>query len=189
MSWNAPPNWRGSGPRVAVGSTNRAKVEAVRSVFSRVWPQVAVRPVAVAVPQEIGEMPVGRRVKEGAIYRAKAALAADVDFAVGLEGGVEFEGDACYLLNWVAIVRKDGFLSTAPSGKLRLPDSYARAIRSGRVLGDLMVEKLGRPDVNAHEGAVGFLTKGLVTRQRFFEECLALALAPFLSPEEYEAGG
>ena len=49
-----------------------------------------------------------------------------------------------------------------------------------------MIEKVGRADVNAKEGAVGYLTRGLVARQRFFEEALALALAPFLSPEEYQ---
>ena len=174
------------GPQVAVGSTNRAKVEAVRAVFSRVWPNLAVRPVPVTMPPEIGEMPVGENVKAGAIHRAKAALASGADFGVGLEGGVDFEGETCYLFNWVAIAGKGGFLSAAPSGRLRLPASYARAIRAGKVLGDLMVEKVGRADVNAQEGAVGYLTKGLVSRQRFFEECLALALAPYLSADEYQ---
>jgi len=172
---------------VAVGSTNPAKVEAVRTVFSRAFDGVQVLPVPVALPAAIGEMPVGEQVREGAIYRARAAAAAGGHFGVGLEGGVEFEGEACYLLNWVAVLRRrDGVLSTAPSGKLRLPDRYGRAIRAGRVLGDLMIEKVGRADVNANEGAVGYLTRGLVSRQRFFEEALALALAPFLSPEEYQ---
>lgn len=174
-----------NGPRVAVGSTNPAKVEAVRSVFSRVWPGVNIRPVAVATPPDVGEMPVGEQVKAGAIYRAMTALGPDDEFGVGLEGGVEFEGETCYLFNWVAVVHRDGRRSAAPSGKLRLPAAYAQAIRAGRVLGDLMIEKVGRDDVNAREGAVGYLTRGLVSRQRFFEECLALALAPFLSPEEY----
>src|SRR5690606_40432639 len=65
---------------VAVGSTNPAKVEAVRTVFSRAFDGVQVLPVPVALPAAIGEMPVGEQVREGAIYRARAAAAAGGHF-------------------------------------------------------------------------------------------------------------
>lgn len=171
--------------KVAVGSTNPAKQAAVQAVFGRLAPGVRVRPVAVTMPPEVGEMPIGEQVKQGAIHRAKEALSPADAFGVGLEGGVEFVDGACYLLNWAVVVARDGRIGAAPSAKLLLPAGFARAIRSGKVLGELMVEKVGRADVNAKEGAVGYLTRGLIDRKRFFEECLALALAPFLRPEEY----
>lgn len=173
------------GARIAVGSTNAAKVGAVRAVFERIVPGVEVRSVNVEMPPEIGEMPVGDQVKAGAIYRARKARQYDDDIGIGLEGGVEFVGEACYLFNWAAVLGKDGRISTAPSAKLLLPDDIAREIRAGRVLGELMVERVGRADVNWKEGAVGYLTNGLVSRQRFFEDCLIMALAPYLRPDEY----
>ncbi len=176
------------GLTVAVGSTNPAKVAAVEKVFGRIVREVKVRPVAVVMPPEIGEMPVGEQVKLGAIHRAKGALSSEDAFGVGLEGGVEFVDGECYLFNWAVVMAKDGRMGAAPSAKLLLPVALAEAIRSGKVLGDLMVERVGRSDVNAKEGAVGYLTRGLIDRQRFFEECLALALAPFLRPDEYSDG-
>ena len=171
--------------RISVGSTNVAKVGAVRAVVERIWSRVEIRPVAIEAPPSIGEMPVGDQVKAGAIFRAREAWCQGDDFGIGLEGGVEFVGDACYLFNWAAVLGKDGRISAAPSAKLLLPDDIAQAIRAGRVLGDLMIERVGRVDVNSKEGAVGYLTNGLITRQRFFEDCLILAMAPYLCPDAY----
>lgn len=178
-------------PRVSVGSTNGAKVGAVRAVFARILPDAEIRPVPVEMPAEIGEMPVGEQVRAGAIWRARRAFQPGDAFAVGLEGGVEFVGEECYLFNWAAVVGHDGRVWTAPSAKLLLPSDMAEEIRTGKVLGALMVKRTGRADVNEKEGAVGYLTNGLISRQRFFEDCLILALAPYLRPDAYggQAGG
>lgn len=171
--------------RVSVGSTNAAKLGAVRAVFQRIRPDVQIRGVTVPMPPEVGEMPVGEQVKAGAIYRARKAFQPGDEFGVGLEGGVEFVGEECYLFNWAAVVGKDGHLSAAPSAKVLLPQDLAEEIRAGKVLGQLMIRRTGRADVNQNEGAVGYLTNGLISRQRFFEDCLILALAPYLRPDAY----
>lgn len=172
-------------PRVSVGSTNGAKVGAVQAVFARAWPGARVCAVAVETPAEVGEMPVGEQVRAGAVYRARRAFRQGDDFGVGLEGGVEFVGEECYLFNWAAVIDKEGRVSAAPSAKLLLPFDMAREIRAGKVLGTLMQERTGRADINETDGAVGYLTAGLISRQRFFEDCLILALAPYLRPEAY----
>lgn len=174
--------------RVAVASFNRAKLAAVRRIFGMLWPAVSVYGVRVEVPAYIGEMPLGWQVREGAVLRAKEALKrADPStaFGVGAEGGVEFEGDAAFLLNWVAVEGCDGTVSTAPSAKLRLPPALGTEIKKGGVLGELMIAKTGQAAINENEGAVGYFTKGILSRQSFFEGCLACALAPFLHPDEY----
>ncbi len=109
-----------------------------------------------------------------------------VSFSVGAEGGVDFEDGDAYLYNWVAICRYDGKVSAAPSERLRLPPRLGREIQNGAVLGDLMTARTGEANINHKEGAVGYFTRGLLTRRRFFEGCLACALAPFLFPDEYE---
>jgi len=131
-------------------------------------------------------MPVGPQVKEGALFRAKKSAEDGCAFSVGMEGGVDFEEDGAYLYNWVSIRRCDGVLSSAPSSRLRLPPKIERAIREGAVLGDLMVAETGSPEVNQMGGAIGYYTNGILSRQAFFEECLACALAPFLHPEAYQ---
>lgn len=174
--------------RVAVASRNPAKLDAVRTVFGKVWPGPHLVAVDVTIPKEISDMPIDGQIKQGALYRAHGAmeLSPGANFAVGAEGGVEFVGTEAYLYNWVAVCGSNGRTQTAPSAKLLLPPAIVRAVRSGRVLGELMQELTGRADVNETDGAVGYFTRGILTRQTFFEECLACALAPFLHPEMYE---
>ncbi|MFW6097594.1 MAG: DUF84 family protein, partial [Chloroflexota bacterium] len=72
---------------VAVGSTNPAKLEAVREAVVQVWSQAEVRGVAVA--SGVSEMPMSdEECLTGARNRAQAArMALEADVGVGLEGG------------------------------------------------------------------------------------------------------
>jgi len=170
---------------VVVGSTNPAKIKAAERVFGQALGDVSVRGVKIAVPPHISEMPVGPQVKEGALFRAEAASATCCHFSVGMEGGVDFEGEGAYLYNWVAVRRFDGVIQVATSSRLLLPPAIAKAIKEGASLGELMIRETGEADINEKDGAIGYYTRGVVTRQAFFEECLACALAPFLRPAAY----
>lgn len=130
-------------------------------------------------------MPVGAAVRQGAEYRARAALERGADFGVGAEGGVEFQGEDGYLFNWCAIAAPDGRLFAAPSAKVLLPPAWSAAVRAGAELGPLVQVHTGQRDVNAHGGAIGVLTRGHLERSAFFEQALYCALAPFLVPELY----
>lgn len=171
---------------MVVGSRNPAKAAAVRWAFHALEYPVDVVPYSVPLPDSIPEMPIDDQVREGAIVRARLALdLGEGCFGVGLEGGVTFDGGDAYLLNWAAVRRFDGVESAAPSARLKLPEDVADAIRAGFVLGQLMVERVGRDDVNEKEGAIGFYTGGLLSRSTFFHGCLACALAPFMNPKAY----
>lgn len=168
-----------------VGSRNQAKVEAVRSVFQRVWPDCTVRGHEVEIPESISDMPIGEQIRLGARYRARAVMGPGVAFGVGAEGGVQFVDGKAYLLNWCVIADPDGRLYESPSPWVRLPEVWGEAVRQGKELGPLVAEWSGRPDINQKEGAIGILTKGLVDRQQFFEQALLCALAPLIVPELY----
>lgn len=171
--------------QVVVGSLNRAKVEAVRSVFRRAWPDCRVIGQAVDVPDSVSAMPIGEQIRLGARFRAQAALGPGVDIGVGAEGGVQFEGSKAYLLNWCAIAHHSGAVYESPSPYVLLPDAFASAIRQGQELGPYLAALTGMPHINQEGGAVGLLTRGLLERQEFFEQTLLCALAPILSPEWY----
>jgi inosine/xanthosine triphosphatase len=175
---------------VAVGSTNRVKVEAVRLVISAIWPSAQIRPVAVA--SGVPDMPMsddeGRR---GALQRAESAMTAcAAQLGFGLEGAVAFSGDTLYVTNWVAVVDQHGHTSVTNGGRLPLPQCIAHDLMHGHELGPLMDRLTGESDSKQHMGAAGYLTRGLVPRTEAFRIAVAYALAPFLSPELYsqEAG-
>lgn len=172
---------------VAVGSLNPVKVGAVRAALAPLAP-VTVR--GVAVPSGVPAMPVGvAEMTAGAVTRARAARTTlEASWGIGLEGGVEFGDDgSSWLLGVVAIVTSDGFVSLAQSSRVLLPPAIAARVRAGAELGPLMDEILGERDTKQKLGAVGFLTRGLLTREESWRVAVLCALAPLLHPDLYAA--
>lgn len=147
-----------SGPaaslRIAVGSKNPVKVNAVKCGVERALNGVSLSVLGLEAPSGVSEQPMGdEETLQGAINRAKNAYAlytesnggSTPDFSVGLEGGVHltrdpFQGDGdqevleCFA--WIAIYNGSR-VSKARTGTFILP----RAIRDmvlneGLELGD-----------------------------------------------------
>lgn len=176
--------------RVAVGSTNPVKINAVRAVLARVGVDVDVSGLGVA--SSVRDQPVGdEETIRGAMTRARSALAAgDADLGVGIEGGVVNEADGSMrTCAWAAIVAPDGRHGVGGSLAMPLPPVVAEAVRGGLELGHAMDRLTGARDTKRGAGAVGILTDGLVDRQQAYEVLVSYALAPFLTPEHWAPPG
>ncbi|MGD8807731.1 MAG: inosine/xanthosine triphosphatase [Chloroflexota bacterium] len=171
--------------KIAVGSNNPVKIEAVRSVVARVWPQAEIIPVKVA--SGVPAMPMSDAdCLAGARNRARAAQAVtQASLGLGLEGGVNPEPAGLMLLGWVVAVDGQGREGVGGGARLPLPSSIARRVLAGAELGPVMDEILGQKNVKQKGGAVGALTAGLVLREDTFALAVAYALAPFVSPRFY----
>jgi non-canonical (house-cleaning) NTP pyrophosphatase len=111
--------------RVAVGSTNPCKIEAVRKAFRQVFSSeddVKIEITSHSVPSGVADQPFGDgETREGAKNRALAAYNDACsearkrndednipDFAVGLEGGLEKvaheKGEELWCMAWMVIV-------------------------------------------------------------------------------------
>jgi len=165
---------------VAIGSTNPAKVRAVRRTASAVWPDAHYLPLSV--DSGVGPMPMSdQEGARGALRRAERAQElAGADVGVGLEGAVQETPTGMYLTNWVAIVDRNGRRSIANGGRLPLPECIAQELRSGAELGPIIDSYSGLVNSKQHQGAAGYLTRGLVPRDLSFQIAVAYALAPFL---------
>jgi inosine/xanthosine triphosphatase len=179
---------------IAVGSTNPAKTSAGRAVCERAFPGCTV--VGRETQSGVREQPIGAaETARGARARAAAALAASGGDAaesvarevlgIGLEGGVDEDG--C-LISAVAIVGSDGRSSLAWGVRFPLPPEVVRRVLAGEELGPLMDALSGVEQSKKQLGAVGILTRGLLTRSELWQGPLACALAPFLHPELYPRG-
>ena len=169
--------------KIAVGSTNPVKVQAVRATLMRVWPGCEVLPVAV--PSGISEMPLhDRETIAGARNRARAARAAlDADLGVGLEGGVHPDPEGMMLTGWVIVADGNGREGVGGAARMPLPAHIATRIQNGEELGPIMDELLDDHNTRQKGGAVGALTNGLVLRGETFAVAVAYALAPFVAEE------
>jgi inosine/xanthosine triphosphatase len=179
---------------VAIGSTNPVKVEPVRAVLARAFPEARV--VAVDTPSGVPAQPIGvEQMRQGACRRALGALehllALEAEtsgaerWGVGLEGGVVFEDEVVWLTGAVAVAAGSGRSSLAWSPRCPLPPGVASALRAGGELGPLMDELTGVADSKKKLGAIGYLTNGLAPRGLSWEMAFACALAPFLHPDLY----
>jgi inosine/xanthosine triphosphatase len=169
----------------AVGSTNPAKVEAVRRILDRLAPGCDLR--AIDVPSGVGAMPLGEAaVRAGAEARARAALErTGTEVAFGLEGGAILDGTDAWLTGHVVAVTQDGKLGEAAWGRMLLPRAAAERLRGGEELGDIIDDLFARKESKRQAGAIGILTDGAISRTDAFAYLVAMACAPFLHPELY----
>jgi inosine/xanthosine triphosphatase len=157
---------------IAIGTTNQAKVAAVRGVF--VPDRYTLIPTNV--PSGVSAQPLSdKETRQGAINRAKHALEKEqADIGIGLEGGVmEIDGEL-WLCNWGALVDRGGTVITASGARIPLPAEVAEGIRDGRELGDVMVEYTGKRNIRHQEGAIGVFTNNHVDRAGMFRHIVLL---------------
>jgi inosine/xanthosine triphosphatase len=169
----------------AVGSTNPAKVEAVRRILARLAPGCSLE--AIEVPSGVGAMPLGEAaVRAGAEARARAALErTGAEVAFGLEGGAILDGEDAWLTGHVVALTHDGRLGDAAWGRMLLPRIAAERLRGGDELGDIIDDLFARKESKRRAGAIGILTDGAMSRTDAFAYLVAMACAPLLHPELY----
>lgn len=166
--------------KIAIGTTNKAKTEAVEAVAQKYFEDTTFTYVKAA--SEVSDQPMSNEeTRLGAMNRAKnAMIKTDASLSFGLEGGVtEIEGEI-YVCNWGALTVSDGTTFTAAGAQIILPKEIAQEIRFGGELGPLMEQYTQRRDIRQGTGAVGIFTQGVVSRQMMFEHIVSLLVGQYL---------
>ena len=173
--------------RVAVGSENPVKVEAVRAAVARLFGAAEVR--GFGVDSGVAAQPFEDATWEGARTRARAALARwpEADFAVGIEAGLFESRAVAGLLDVQACVVLDhaGRFTYGHGPGFSYPADITDELRKGATVGDVVGRLASVEDIGRKEGAVGFLSRGQVTRTQLTEPAVLMALLPRLRPELY----
>ncbi len=171
---------------IAIGTKNPAKIEGIRSGFSKYYSEVELRPVdsssvAKAQPKGLEEMAAGATV------RAKFALSkVGGDYGVGIEAGIFTIGEVYFDNQVAAVADHSGRVTLGHSAGYMLPhDAMDRLLREGRELERWAEEVSGIDEVGDKGGLINFLTKGKMTRAELTEQCVITALAPRLHKDVY----
>lgn len=152
--------------KIAIGSTNPAKVKAVESVLG-----VQYEVMPVEAPSNVSDQPFGdKETIKGAINRASNSLKTNKDlvFAIGLEGGVTETEYGLMVINWGAIVCHDGTSFVASGARAVLPEKVSTLVIQGKTLGEAMDIYTKRNGVSKKEGAMGIITNGRINRDEMF---------------------
>jgi len=197
--------------RIAVGSDNPVKVEAVRMAAMRLWGEVDVR--GVSVDPGVPLQPFEHETWEGARTRARLALAqwAEGDFGVGIEAGlfdvtaategsedqdarpegpvakrrVVTASNPVMDVQACVVVDHAGRSTYGHGPGFSYPADVVERVRSGRTVGDVLSEMAGVEEIGKREGAVGYLSRGHMTRTQLTEPAVLMAFLPRLRPELY----
>ncbi|MGI6009595.1 MAG: inosine/xanthosine triphosphatase [Methanomethylophilus sp.] len=163
---------------VAVGSLNRVKVEAVRSVFEKIYGDVRI--TACDVESGVPSQPFEGQTRQGAVNRARNALG-DHEMAVGIEAGVFEREDGLYDYQYCAVLDKDGRLTVGTGPGFMYPPEVAKLVRAGSTVGEAVGKIFGDNEAGKKMGAVGLLSGGLLDRKRLTEQAVTAAMIPRLN--------
>lgn len=185
---------------VALGSTRRPKLEAVRAAVedlrSHLRARGAIEVIGVNVPsgvrhtpQRRAELMAGARIRAEALAEQAQRGKLPWNFFVGLEGGFEVVrhvGRRVVLLeNWAYVSDgRRGFFGSG--GSVSIPEAIALAVlEQGKELAEAIDAFTGRSGVRDQEGTWGVLTHGLITRQDAFRLAVINAFVPFVNRKAY----
>ena len=172
--------------KVAVGSNNKVKLDAVRNMFTQAFGLVEV--VSVEPPKDLEKQPMEEQVADGAIARARNAIETSrADFGVGVEAGL-FHNKFLnkYLdIQYCAIVDASGKITVGHGPGFEYPPEVIRAVLGGKTVGDTMSKITGIEKIGHKIGSIGYLSDGMIDRTSLTELSILMALIPRIRNELY----
>lgn len=178
--------------QVAVGSTNPAKMKGTKLAFSRTLKFGAVALKGVNTTALVRSQPLTLdETVEGAQERAMFALEiARPDFGVGVEAGLIGLGKAWpdhYLnVQIAAVIDRTGRLSFGCSSGFPIPTRLVAKLKERREELDTYTHQLaGVGKVKEEHGIVYHLSGRRLSRVEMTEQCVSMALIPWLKAELY----
>jgi len=175
---------------VALGSTNPVKIRATHRVFMRFYPQIHVQ--GMKVQTTIPSQPIGiEQTVRGAIERAKAALDKlhEADFGVGIEAGIipiPYTLTGYTDQQFAAIIDKQGKTTIGGGSAFEYPPVIIKKVLMEGVEVDAAMEKLtGIKKIGRRQGAIGYLSHGILSRTKLTEQAILMAMIPIINQKYY----
>jgi inosine/xanthosine triphosphatase len=170
--------------RIVVASINPVKIASTREGFAAVFGGSSLEISGFSAASGVSDQPFGsEETLKGALNRAQNVRTSipEVDYHVGIEGGVEAIGEDMYAFAWVVIMNGQQS-GRAKTGAFMLPREVSALVRQGIELGHADDRVFGRVDSKRQTGSIGILTGDVVTRTTFYSPAVIMALIPFINP-------
>ena len=187
--------------RIAVGSANKPKLDAVMQAVKTVYPEATHTFECHAEDSGVEDHPTStERGRLGALNRATRSRARfdRADLWIGIEGAISRETVPRYVdgvRNWidqwfefglVVVINRRGDVSEGQSSGLTIPAFYAREILAGSDLSSVIEHHHGIERIGDHGGATQLLTGGALDRVSAYVPGIIQALSPFKQSKFYK---
>jgi inosine/xanthosine triphosphatase len=175
--------------RVAVGSLNPAKIEAVRQAFALVWPENAWEVQGTDVVSAVSAQPMSDAESiRGARHRATRALAqSEAEYGVGLEGGLHEMDGKFFDGGWIVVRHRNGQEGVGCSVRMPVHEEVMRHVHAGRELGEAIDLVYNVENAKQKQGHFGLMTDNLITRTSGYRDAVIVALSVFRNLKEKQA--
>jgi inosine/xanthosine triphosphatase len=155
------------------------KLQAVTNVLARVYGDVEVtgHRVTVNVPPE----PWGEDVERGAVERARKCLgnADQHRCRANLRAGRPLCVQFC------AVVDKMNRVTVGHGSGFKYPPKVSELLHKGTTVGDAFKQLFDQEKSGRGNGAIGFLTHGMLKRSELTEQAVMAAMVPRMRKELY----
>jgi len=172
---------------VVIGSRNRAKTQGVRRAFKHFLKDVEFKELDVTALVKIQPMSMDQTVK-GAKQRAELAIKSQgAGFGVGVEAGLVELPEGFFLnVQIAAIADTENHLSFGCSSGFPIPTRFVERLKQNSEELDRYTHELaGAKKVREEEGIVYRLSGGRMSRVEMTEQCVSMALIPWLNGKLY----
>jgi len=175
---------------ILVGSKNPVKIESVNEAFLNYYSDIEVH--GIDVISGVPDQPVNNDTFLGAKNRAESLYLLNnssnlgADYFVGIEGGIMKIYDNWFSLGCICIINKDKKMSFGTSSHFPLPKQIIDELLKGVELGKVIDNLTDQSNSKQKTGAIGFLTKNIVTRRNLYTQGIITALIPFLNPDLFK---
>lgn len=143
--------------------------------------------ICISSDSKVSSKPIGIEIIRGAENRNKSALEYAsknniiFDYLCSIEGGYTIDEMGHYFITTYSVVEDNkGKLSTGQAIGLRIRKDMFDYIKSGKSLNEL-IEKISNKKSNKeNDGITGFLSNGLITRDKMEKDSIVTAFIPFI---------
>lgn len=170
---------------VNIGSTNPVKVRAAKNAFARFMPRIRIETHPKRIQSGVPEQPQGAQAAAGAQRRAQMALEAGrkegAEYGVGIEAGIVQDPHTGVVMDvqHCMIVDTTGYTTHGHGSGFAYPPMITKQILEEGITVSQAFEPLTKdPRLGRHEGAVGWLTHGVLDRTRLTEQAVEAAMIP-----------
>jgi inosine/xanthosine triphosphatase len=187
---------------VAVGSTRRPKLNAVREALAIFGPildsNAQFEVVGEEVPSGVSHTPISHaELMAGARFRTEALVKLARErgepwkYFVGMEGGLDVLEEngkrLVFLQSWAYVTDGTSRGAYGQSGAVQMPEALAtEVIERGTELSVAIDAYAGEQGIRDAQGAWGVLTQNLITREESFRVAVVSAFAPFFNASLYD---
>jgi len=173
--------------KIIIASENPVKIEATKNGFKKMFPDQDFDFTGVSVDSLVSDQPMtDSETYIGASNRVKSAIQnyPKADYYIGIEGGLERTKNEMHAFAWV-VIKKGDTIGKSKTATFYLPRIIMELINQGKELGEADDIVFGLENSKQQNGAVGILTKNVLTRESYYTEAVILALIPFLNDKLY----